>query len=736
MLLPLSWLREYVHKLPPVAELSDLLLRHGIEVESVQHPGELLKGVVVAEVLSLKPHPDADRLQIATVRLDSKAQPVEIVCGAPNIAVGQKVPAALVGTALPTGVTIERRPIRGVSSEGMLCALDELGLGSDHRGLFVLDPKAKVGTPLAEVLGLDQPVLDLSLPANRADLLSLRGLAREISVIIHRSTTIPVTSAESPSRLSGWKVKTDQRLAAMMSIRLIDSVTMNASPSWLVGRLHAAGIRSVNLVVDVTNYVMLETGHPLHAYDVAKLNGKSLTVRLAKTGEKLVTLDSQERQLESEDIIISDPKGVVGLAGVMGGKATEVSETTTAILLEAGVFDGTMIRRTARRFGLQSEASKRFEHGVTSEGAQLALARATQLLLELAGAKDQGQVTTGKVVTPRRSIIFSLETVSERLGQRIPPKKSQTLLTALGFVQDGERWQVPVWRGDVHYPEDLIDEVGRIIGYDHLPLELPVGGMTLVPSSPLLGFKERVRDALAMFGLTEIISHATYGQREAETVGGQHSIIANPLDQTQHALRRSLQPAIMRAITQAVDAGQDAQVFEMSRVFQPSDKPLPDWQPWKIGIGIGYKRPAEEPQEWMMLGLLTELQRILNLRHSPTFTLNATQLKGRTVTCLELDLAELYALSSPQLYRPNPTTPVIERDMNLNVPDNETFATLKKKITALALPLLREYSVTHVRQEDRHRQVTIRFIFQDPHGTLQKDAVDQMEQAIRQALGA
>ncbi|HTA17493.1 MAG TPA: phenylalanine--tRNA ligase subunit beta, partial [bacterium] len=365
MRFPLSWLKTWVDLPPDLETLSQVLMRAGIGLEAVENPGAALKDVVVVRVKQRIPHPNADKLSLCTV--NDGRRDYQIVCGAPNVAEGLNVPLAKEGAELPGGFKIKRSKIRGVESEGMLCSSEELGLPKGVDGLLVLDPSLAPGMPLAQALGLDDPVLTLETTANRPDHLSLRGLAREVSALgglALKDRSSDFAAAPAPSAAdAAFTVATDGQASSYYSVRRIQGVRVGPSPDWLRDYLEKSGIRSISNVVDATNCVLLEYGQPMHAFDASRISGGRLEARLARPGERIQTLDGQERVLEAEDVVIADAAGAQALGGIMGGKHSEVTEATTDLVLEAAVFAPKRIRRTARRLGLVSESSHRFERG-------------------------------------------------------------------------------------------------------------------------------------------------------------------------------------------------------------------------------------------------------------------------------------------------------------------------------------------------------------------------------------
>jgi phenylalanyl-tRNA synthetase beta chain len=479
MKVSLTWLRDYVPLTVPVEELARRLTLGAAEVEEIIRVGDWDGRVRVAEVLRVEPHPNADRLRLATVSLGDREQTV--VCGAPNVAAGQRVAFGEEGAVLVSGKTGERMTlkastIRGVESAGMVLSEKELGLSDAHEGILELPPDAPVGVPLRDYLG--DTVLDLSTWANRPDLLSVLGVAREVAALTGQTVTEPDLAYPEAGAPAAERIAIDIEdpdLCSRYVGAVIENVTVGPSPQWMQDRLLAAGQRPINNVVDITNYVMLEYGQPLHAFDYDHLRDQRIIVRRARPGETLTTIDGSARELDPEMLVIADGGGAVAVAGVMGGAESEVSETTRTVLLEAANFYGPSVRRTAQRLKMRTEASARFEKGLSPELPPLGARRAVQLFIELCG----GTAAPGLVdAYPGRRPPVRVDVPGARLRQvlgiDIPTARVRDVLTALGFRVDWippDRYavHVPYWRTDVHHPDDVAEEVIRIVGYDDLP---------------------------------------------------------------------------------------------------------------------------------------------------------------------------------------------------------------------------------------------------------------------------
>jgi phenylalanyl-tRNA synthetase beta chain len=588
MRVPLKWLARYVGVDRPADELANLLTASGTEVESIDRLGGEWDKLTVAEILKIEKHPNADRLQLATV--NTGASTMRVVCGAPNIAAGQKVPFAPVG-ALIQGHALEARPIRGIVSEGMLCAADELGLSPDHSGILVLDPSETPGRPLQAVLGDD--VLDISVKPGRGDCLGMIGIAREVSALTGVPLRLPSASLEEVGRPIGeqFQLRIEcPNLCPRFVARLITDVTIAQSPWWLQQLLHAAGVRAINNVVDVTNYIMLEWGKPIHAYDFDYLRGSRIVVRRASEGETLRTLDGVDRTLSSDVVVIADGEGGIGLGGIMGGADSEVKDSTRNVLLESADFDAVTMRRIAKRLGMHSEAVRRFERGVDPAITAVAADHACYWFAQLAGGKvapgilDVDYADHGPRVTD-----FDPAETGRLLGKSYPADHCERVLTSLGFKVQLPQVMVPSWRLDVHEPADLVEEIARITGYDDLPVTMPAGEIPLAPAQPpewtaRLELEDRLREALKGAGVTEVVTYSLIAAGtnqalvleplEADGLAGalsrQPIPLANPMSEDQAFLRTSLLPSLLRiyeANRRQTDYGR--WFFELGRVYWP-----------------------------------------------------------------------------------------------------------------------------------------------------------------------
>jgi phenylalanyl-tRNA synthetase beta chain len=588
MRISLNWLNEYVQVQLSPPQLADALTMAGFEVEDIEDRRAWADGVVVGRVLERTPHPDADKLSVCTVDIGAAA-PSTIVCGAANVRADIYVAVATVDTYLPVvDLTIKPRQLRGVPSAGMICSLAELGLAKESEGIHIFEAeKLELGQDVRPLLGLDDVILDVTSTANRADALSMVGLAREVAAITGATLRLPVTQAPAiPKSATAPGINlTDEKACPLYIGTVLENIALGPSPQWLQQRLVAAGTRPINNVVDITNYVLLEWGQPLHAFDRDRLPAAKapldLGVRFARPGETLVTLDSQTRQLAPETLVITASDQPVALAGVMGGEATEVHGGTVAVLLEAAYFDGAVIRRSARSQGLRTEASARYERGVNPAELRLACDRALQLLQELAGATVVAQTTATTALgaaLPERVLTLRLGRVHQLLGPVVnlgdaplplPPATVQTLLETLGCrvatTAEAGVWAVtvPPYRyRDLEREVDLIEEVARLYGYNHFADTLPskAGGGYLSLEAAL---SRRLREACRGAGLTELLHYSL-----TKPTSDRQVTLANPLFPEYSALRQDLVDGLIDAYEFNLNQGNGPlSGFEIGHIF-------------------------------------------------------------------------------------------------------------------------------------------------------------------------
>ena len=618
MQVSIKWLKDYIDFTETPEQLADKLTMAGIPVENVVDPGEGLEKVVTGRIEKLEPHQNSDHLQICTMNV-GLAENIIIVTGAQNVAEGQVVPVAMVGAHLPNGMKISKGKLRGVASNGMLCSAQELKLDLEKlpeeqkTGIFILPSDTPVGIPAKDVLGLNDVVLEFELTANRADCFSVFGLVREIAAITGNKPHFPeikVNEDDNTKLNDIFSVEiADPDLCSRFSTRMLKNVKIGPSPEWMQQRLEGAGIRSINNVVDVTNFVMIELGHPMHAYDYDKITGKKLIARRAIEGEELHTLDDTPRKAKGEMLVIADSEKAAGLAGIMGGFETEITDTTTTVVLESADFYGPCIRRTARACGLSSEASGRFERGVDSETTIKALDRAAQLLQEM-GACTVREGIVDVYPNPKQAnyVTFTPEQINNHLGTNIAKDVMLNIITSVGFdvtkdENDEITVKVPSWRNDVTCMADISEEIARLHGFDKIKSTLPNGVSMQGTQSAKQTFIDKVKASLSSQGLYETISFALTNEETFNKLNIPQDSplrravpIMNPLSDEYPLVRTTLLSSIFDNLARNLARkNDDVALFEVGSVFFPKALPvteLPD-EVVKIAGAITGRRNAQ-----------------------------------------------------------------------------------------------------------------------------------------------
>jgi phenylalanyl-tRNA synthetase beta chain len=713
MRVPLSWLKDFAPIEADTPALVDAFNELGLVVDGVTEVGALDEGIVVARVLDTRDHPDADKVQLVDV--DAGSESLQIVCGAFNFQPGDLVPLARVGATLPGGRQIDRRQVRRQWSEGMLCSAAELSLSDDHSGILVLAVDAEPGVSLRKALAMEPDVVfELDVTPNRPDAMSIVGVARDLAAKLGIPFSLPEV-AEAPVGESPASVTVKAKdLCPRFTAIVLEDVAVGPSPAWLARRLTLAGMRPINNVVDVSNHVMLELGQPNHPYDLARLGGGGLLVRKGKKGETVTTLDDVERPVGPDDCLICDADGnPVGVGGVMGGANSEISDTTTSVLLETAYFDPMSIARTARRLGLRTEASARFERGVDYNGIERAVGRFVTLLGEVAGARPVGGLidVRGRLPKPARPLVRTRR-VNEILGTALTGDDVRRYLAPIGFVcapaRGGWRVTIPSWRPDSELEIDVIEEVARHHGYSNIlrtvPLSPEVGRLTRYQRD-----RRRVREILAGAGLSEAWTTAFLGPADLKKTGlpSEAVRVTNPLDQAEPLLRPSLLPGLLRALaTNTRHQNPDVRLFEIGHVFGP---PAPgDLLPAEremVAVALAGDDGAEAKRVWDVLCEALALEHAaIDAAERPGLhptrsarlvagddevgqigevdpdAVAAYEVEGR-VGWIELHLQRLLAAPRrPAVYRPVSRFPASDIDLAFVVDDSTPAAAVEEKL--------------------------------------------------------
>jgi phenylalanyl-tRNA synthetase beta chain len=640
MRVSLNWLKEYVACELAPSEIAQLLTMAGLEVEGMEEVGPELRGVVVGKIVSLVPHPQADRLSLCRVQAGEKTY--SIVCGARNVREGDKAAVALVGAELPGRAPIQKTEIRGEPSEGMLCSEAELGLSASAEGIMILPPDAPSGALVADFLNVKDSILEVSLTPNRGDCLSMIGIAREVAAVTGARFHPPTPRLREGKARVQDVVRVSVRdpdLCPRYSARLISTVRIGPSPFWLRLRLERAGVRSINNVVDVTNYVLLEYGQPLHAFDYDLLEGGEIIVRRAAEGERFVTLDGVERVLHKDTLMICDASRPVAVGGIMGGLNSEIKEDTTRVLLESAYFSPAGIRRTSTALGLQTESSYRFERGIDPEGVLAASLRASALVADLAG----GEVASGVIdhyprPLPRPEIRLRLPKAGALLGMRLEQKEVKGILQRLHMeVKEnaGQEWVVapPTYRGDITREIDLIEEIGRLKGYDLIPVGTPRMWVLPFRKGGNEKLEERAKAVLVGLGFYEVITFSFISPQSlaalrlpADDPRLHPLALVNPLTEAQSVMRTTLLPGLLETARYNLNyKNNDLKIFELRDVYQPrAGQRLPNEQRALAGLilgtvsGGGWNTPRREADFYYTKGCVERM--LAELRApSPSF---------------------------------------------------------------------------------------------------------------------
>ncbi len=626
MKVPLNWLAEFVEINAAPEEIAANLTSAGMKVEKIYRTGEGVEGIIVGEVDAVGEHPNADKLSVVRVR--TGCDYISVVCGASNFKVGDRVPVAQPGSKVPKVGEIGRRKFRGVPSEGMLCSASELGLGDDHSGILVLDPKTIVGTDLKQALGLGEAVLELEINPNRPDAMGLIGIAREVAACTGaglKDFSATIDFKVSEARASDFvRVEIqDEAGCPRYMARVIEGAGSGPSPAWAQQRLILSGVRPISAIVDATNYAMLVTGQPQHAFDMDRVGGGKIVVRRAAPGETLISIDGIDRKLDPEDLVIADESRPVALAGVMGGQDSEVTDSTNRVILETANFETRSIFRTSRRHALRSEASARFERGVDPNGVDLASRLATALIVDWAGGNAAaGSVDVYPNPVERETITMRPDRARALLGADFSTEQMTDALGRLGLKPENDdgaiRTTVPTFRVDLKVEEDLIEEVARVIGYDKIPTTLPSGSNRAGRLPDTEKALRKLRRALIGAGLYEAKTSSLVSPADLEKIGlGSNAAtpLANPISRDESLLRPSLLPGLLRSAALNFSRRPGAvRLFEVGRTFHPNGTE-PPVEKLRLAIALG----GVSPQEW----------------HSPEREMDFFDLKGMVEVVLQ-----------------------------------------------------------------------------------------------------
>ncbi|HDO7200841.1 TPA: phenylalanine--tRNA ligase subunit beta [Staphylococcus aureus] len=792
MLISNEWLKEYVTIDDSVSNLAERITRTGIEVDDLIDYTKDIKNLVVGFVKSKEKHPDADKLNVCQVDI-GEDEPVQIVCGAPNVDAGQYVIVAKVGGRLPGGIKIKRAKLRGERSEGMICSLQEIGISSNYipksfeSGIYVFSESQVPGTDALQALYLDDQVMEFDLTPNRADALSMIGTAYEVAALYNTKMTKPETTSNELELSANDELTVtieNEDKVPYYSARVVHDVTIETSPIWMQARLIKAGIRPINNVVDISNYVLLEYGQPLHMFDQDAIGSQQIVVRQANEGEKMTTLDDTERELLTSDIVITNGQTPIALAGVMGGDFSEVKEHTSNIVIEGAIFDSVSIRHTSRRLNLRSESSSRFEKGIATEFVDEAVDRACYLLQTYANGKVlKDRVSSGELGAFITPIDITADKINRTIGFDLSQNDIVTIFNQLGFDteinDDVITVQVPSRRKDITIKEDLIEEVARIYGYDDIPSTLPV--FEKVTSGQLTDrqYKTRmVKEVLEGAGLDQAITYSLVSKEDATAFAMQQRQTIDllmPMSEAHASLRQSLLPHLIEAASYNVARkNKDVKLFEIGNVFFANGEgELPDQVEYLSGILTGdyvvnqWQGKKETVDFYLAKGVVDRVAEKLNLEFSYRRADIDGLHPGRTAEILlenkvvgfigelhptlaadndlkrtyvfELNFDALMAVSVGYInYQPIPRFPGMSRDIALEVNQNIPAADLLSTIHAHGGNILKDTLVFDVYQgehlEKGKKSIAIRLNYLDTEETLTDERVSKVQAEIEAAL--
>ena len=795
MKVSLSWLKEYVDVNLTPGALSDALTMAGLEVDSIEDRYGYLDSIVVARVLKVSPHPNADRLTCCKINLGDRT--TTVVCGAPNVKKEMLTPCALPGTVLPDGRAITAGIIRGEKSDGMLCSAFELTLGDDRSGIMELKPDLEPGTALNRALDLADPVFEIDLTPNRPDCLSIIGIAREVAAFqgTRISSPKPVEPATTGAitELTSVEIK-DARLCPRYAARMIVDIKTGPSPFWLRDRLSSIGLKPINNIVDITNFVMMETGQPLHAFDFDRLDENRIVVRAAEAGEKFTTLDEKERTLPKDALMICDGKKAVAIGGVMGGLNSEIEATTRRVLLESACFNPVSIRKTAKQTGLNTDASHRFERGADPAGTVRALNRAAYLMAEIGGGRlIGGTIDENPLPYEKKAISLSAQSANRRLGTDLTVQQIQSYLEAIEFEVTVEKGGIltvipPSFRVDVTRPEDLSEEIARLFGYNNIKTTFP-----LIPAKgrrpePIRLLRERIRKFMTGHGFCETVNYSFISSTSPDRLGlpeddpGRECVpILNPISEDQSVMRTSLVPGLLETMGRNLSVqNKTLMLYEIGNTFFATGQvdSLPDEKEMLAALWTGERAPfswhgkPEACDFFDMKGVAEALIENLGIKEAVFTRMPATechytrpgttalvQADGETIGrlgeitpavlkqydlkqkafILEFAISTLLKSGSESIdARPIPKFPATTRDITLIIDESIESINLTRFVEKLNAELAESVTIFDVYNgrpiQEGEKSVSMRITYRSGQGTLEDNAVNTLHKSISSRL--
>jgi len=787
MLVPIKWLKDYVDIDMDVKEFADAMTMSGSKVESVEEIGQNISNVVVGKILEITPHPNADSLLVTKV--DVGGEVLQIITGATNIKVNDYIPVALHGSTLPDGTKIKRGKLRGIESNGMLCSPDELGLDAESLpegvdmvdGIFILPHEYPLGQDIREVLNLGDKIVEFEITNNRPDCLSILGIAREAAATFGLKMKYPSIEVKGKEGNVSDYISVnvqDADLCPRFAVRIIKNVEIKSSPAWMQDRLLKAGIRPINNIVDITNYVMLETGQPMHAYDLNMLEGKEIIVRKARENEKVVTLDEVERTLDNETLVIADANKAIGIAGIMGGYNSEIKNHTKTIALECANFNSINVRLSSKKLGLRTEASSRFEKGLDAENVQFAIDRACHLVeLLQAGEVVDGMIDIYPVKKEKRVMELRPDRVNQLLGTEIPVSRIKQILESLEFEVTGDeilKVSIPTFRDDVTIEADLVEEIARIYGYDNIPVKLMDTTFTQGGRNTKQKIREMVRNNLAAQGLYEIytysfVSPSVFNQINYKANNPLRKAIKliNPLGEDQSIMRTTIIPNMLEVISRNYNRKiNEGMFYELSKVYLAEELPLKDLAYERDTLIIGIYGDVDF---YDLKGIIENVMDELNINNYRVLPSNhETFHPGRTAELLinnkrigylgeihpdvldnydipvrvyiaELDFEEIALQANLDVkYKPLPKYPSIERDIAVVVAEEITAAQVEEIIRNKGGKLVEDVKLFDIYRgsqiEEGYKSMAYSIVYRSDEKTLTEDDITKVHNKILNSL--
>ncbi len=782
----IEWLKEYSDIDVDSVKLGDILTMTGSKVETIEQLGNDIKNVVVGKIMEIEKHPDADKLVVTKV--DVGTEKIQIVTGANNIKVGDIVPIAKDGSELPGGVKIKKGKLRGMDSCGMMCSVGELNLsitdypGQIEHGIMILDKKLEkdLGKDIVKVLNLKEDIIDFEITSNRPDCFSIEGLGRETAASLNKPFKNPRKNIdewkiEDKEEIEGLKVEiTAPDLCYRYVARMVKNVKIEPSPEWMVRRLKACGVRSINNIVDITNYVMLEMGQPMHAFDINSIEGKHITVRRAKKGEKIITLDEQERELDEKDLVIADNKKAVAIAGVMGGLNSEIEADTKTVVFESAVFYGGSVRKTAKKVGLRTEASSRFEKGLSAENALRAANRAVELVEQIgAGEAVEGKIDVYPTKQKINQIKLDVSKINSLLGTHLSKQEILDILEKLDIKVEKDMVIAPYFRMDLEVIADIAEEIGRFYGYDKLGTTLIKADTTLGIRNKEQNIKKKVKEILVNSGLSEVYTYGFVSEKDLELSNISDEIrkyaitIQNPLSDEYKLMRPTTVPSMMQILAiNANKKNQNVKLFDVSRSYknvkqevQNGEVPL---QEEILTIGMY----SEEIDFYVLKGMIENILEAIHINHYEVEkeTQNTSYHPGRCANIkvgidiiatlgevhpevldnymiskraylAEINITKLvkYARANKK-YTEVPKFPAVERDIAVIVDEKVEVGQIEKIVTKKAKKLLESIELFDIYRNEKlgenRKSIAYSLIFRDKSKTLSDEEINHVMEAI------